>query len=209
MDSKYVLSEDGSIAFSLGSYDRALPLIIDPALTYSTYLGGNFAEAGNGITVDLMGNFYVTGYTNSTNFPRVNAIQNSYGGGGTDAFVAKFDAQGQPVYLTYLGGSSSDEGFGIATDPDGNAYIHGYTGSQNFPRVNAFQQAYGGGFHDAFITKLNPAGSSIIFSTYLGEATMNWEGTSPWMRRAIFTSQGQVRRITSRSATPPAYAPGQ
>ena len=165
---RYSIAKDGAISFAPGSYDPARPLIIDPTLTYSSYLGGNFAENGNSIAADPMGNFYLTGYTNSSNFPRVNAIQNSYGGGGTDAYVAKFNPQGQPVYITYLGGSSSDEGFGIATDPDGNAYISGYTASQNFPLANPFQPNYGGGFHDAFITKLNPTGSALVFSTYLG-----------------------------------------
>jgi hypothetical protein len=168
VDARYSLASDGAITFALGSYDPGMPLIIDPFLTYSTYLGGNFAETGRSIVVDPMGNFYVTGYTNSSNFPTVNAFQSNFGGGALDAFVAKFNPQGQPVYLTYLGGTSSDEGFGIATDPDGNAYVVGYTASQNFPLANAYQATYGGGFHDVFVTKLNPTGSALIFSTFLG-----------------------------------------
>jgi hypothetical protein len=162
----YVVAPDGSISFALGSYDRTQPLTIDPTLTYSTYLGGNFAEYGFGIAADGAGNFYVTGMTNSSTFPTVNAFQ-STNHGIDDVIVAKFNPEGQPVYITYLGGSSIDWGRDIAVDPDGNAYITGYTASTNFPIANAFQPALGGSY-DAFVTKLNPAGSALVFSTYFG-----------------------------------------
>ena len=163
---RYTLAEDGAVRFALGSYNPALPLVIDPVLTYSTYLGGNFAENGTGIAVDPMGNFYVTGHTNSSNFPRVNALQNNFGG-IEDAFVAKFNRDGQPVYITYLGGSHWDFGHDIATDAAGNAYVTGYTLSQNFPLANPFQPTLGGS-NDTFVAKLNPSGSALLYSTYLG-----------------------------------------
>ncbi|HUS14432.1 MAG TPA: SBBP repeat-containing protein, partial [Chloroflexia bacterium] len=164
---QYVVGGDGRIRFAVGSYDHARPLIIDPTLTYSTYIGGNFAEEGFGIAADPAGNFYVTGMTNSSTFPRVNALQNTLLG-SDDAWVGKFNAAGQPVYITYLGGSGSDWALDITSDPDGNAYLTGYTSSTNFPLAAAYQATYGGGFDDAFVTKINPTGSALVFSTYLG-----------------------------------------
>lgn len=166
VEARYTLGKDGVVGFALGSYDAARPLIIDPVLTYSTYLGGNFAENGNSIAVDPAGNFYVTGYTNSSNFPRVNAFQNTFGG-IEDVFITKFGPDGQPIYSTYLGGSHWDFGSDIFADAAGNAYVTGYTASQNFPLANPFQPSRGG-VNEAFVTKLNPEGSALIFSTYLG-----------------------------------------
>ena len=120
-----------------------------------------------GIAVDDPGNAYVTGGTNSTDFPTVNAVQPAFGGGG-DAFVAKLDRNGsQLLYSTYLGGSEVRQGFGIAVDDPGNAYVTGGTDSPDFPTVNAVQPAFGGGA-DAFVAKLNRNGSRLLYSTYLG-----------------------------------------
>jgi photosystem II stability/assembly factor-like uncharacterized protein len=106
------------------------------SLTYSTYLGGNQGETGHGIAADLSGNAYVTGVTTSTNFPTVNPIQATNGGFDGDTFVAKLNSQGSAlVYSTYLGGSSTDVGRGIAVDSTGNAYVTGFTSSQEFPIV--------------------------------------------------------------------------
>jgi hypothetical protein len=166
VDAGYVLAQDGSISFALGAYDRTKPLTIDPTLTYSTYLGGNFAEYGFGIAADSAGNFYVVGMTNSSNFPMVNAYQGS-NRGIDDVIVAKFNPAGQPIYITYLGGSHVDWGLDITVDADGNAYLTGFTASTNFPVANAYQPT-NGGIYDAFVTKLNPTGSALVFSTYLG-----------------------------------------
>jgi hypothetical protein len=140
------------------------------ALIYSTYLGGSDLEVGSGIALDSDGNAYVTGSTLSTNFPTANAFQGTFAGGFAfgDAFVTKFNSAGSAlVYSTYLGGSGEDNGRAIAVDSAGNAYIAGRTGSGNFPTVNAFQSTYGG-VGDAFVTKLNPAGSALVYSTFLG-----------------------------------------
>ena len=137
------------------------------ALVYSTYLGGNASESGFGIAVDSMGNAYVTGQTSSTDFPTLNAIQPSCGG-CQDAYVTKINATGSAlVYSTYLGGSGSEEGRGIAVDASGNAYVAGNTDSTNFPVANAFQPTNQGG-SDMFVTEINALGNAFIYSTYLG-----------------------------------------
>jgi hypothetical protein len=137
------------------------------ALVYSTYLGGSGEEFGRGIAVDGSGNAYVTGFTGSSDFPIANPLQAS-NGGSQNAFVTKINAAGSAlVYSTYLGGNGQDQGFGIAVDGAGNAYVTGWTLSTNFPTGNALQ-ATNGGFSNAFVTKINAAGSALVYSTYLG-----------------------------------------
>ena len=139
------------------------------ARVYSTYLGGGGTDQGHGIAVDGSGNAYVTGYTGSTNFPTSQPSAGAANGGGEDAFVTKLNAAGSAlVYSTYLGGSGTDAGQGIAVDGAGNAYVTGYTSSTNFPTANPLQASNGGGGYDAFVTKLNAAGSALVYSTYLG-----------------------------------------
>ena len=149
------------------------------ALLYSTYLGGSDEEEAWGIAVDSAGNAYVTGYTYSIDFPTVNALRPD-SGGYYDAFVAKLNAAGSALlYSTYLGGSDDDEGWGIAVDSAGNAYVAGYTYSIDFPTASPLQGALGGegyGYEDAFIAKLNAAGSALVYSTYLGGS----DNDEPW-----------------------------
>ena len=163
------------VGFEIASYDPTKPLVIDPVLSFSTYLGGANGENGYGVGVDADGNAYVTGTTGSTDFPTVTPLQ-AASGGDVDVFVAKVNATGTAlVYSTYLGGPGYDRGTAIAVDASGNAYITGLTASNNFPTTTgAFQTAFGGGTcgtaacSDAFVTKLDPAGSSLVYSTYLG-----------------------------------------
>jgi hypothetical protein len=181
IDGGYVLTGADRVSFKLAAYDRSQPLVIDPVfLSYSTYLGG---EAGVAIAVDGHGSAYVTGYAaGSTDFPTSSgAFQGTFSGGGRDAFVAKLNPTGSAlVYSTYLGGSSSDEGRGIAVDASGNAYVTGGTYSTDFPTTaGAFQTTCAGGFPvspcgDAFVTKLNPNGSGLIYSTYLGGGSFDY-----------------------------------
>ncbi|MEP7289163.1 MAG: SBBP repeat-containing protein [Chloroflexota bacterium] len=164
----YRQSDSGEISFVPADYDAALPLVIDPSLTYSTYLGGSGDEYGNGITVDSSGNAYVTGYTYSTDFPTANAFQIA-NSGGDDAFVTKLNAAGSAlVYSTYLGGTDFDDGIGIAVDSSGNAYVTGFTQSTNFPTTAGAYQTVSASSLNAFVTKLNAAGSALVYSTYLG-----------------------------------------
>jgi hypothetical protein len=167
VDGRYVLQADNEIGFEVGAYDRNRPLVIDPTLSYSTYLGGTGDEGGLGIAIDAAGNSYIAGYTTSTNFPTLNPVQAAYAGGPEDVFVAKFDPTGSTLlYSTYLGGAGDDVGEGIAVDPAGNAYVTGYTTSTDFPTLNAFHVA-NGGLSDAFVTKFNSTGA-LVYSTYLG-----------------------------------------
>jgi hypothetical protein len=148
---------------------------INPAgsvLVYSTYLGGGNAQ-GNGIAVDSRGDAYITGYS-GPNFPTKNPLQATYGG-RIDAFVSKLDPSGSAlVYSTYLGGNMYDYGSGVAVDSGGNAYVTGYTSSYNFPKKNPLQKPYGGGRYDAFLSKLNPMGKALVFSTYLGGSNRDY-----------------------------------
>ena len=139
------------------------------ALVYSTYLGGNRVDMGYAIALDSAGNAYVTGQTDSTNFPTAGPFQAAFGGGGTNAFVTKLNTVGSAlVYSTYLGGNASDTGYGIAVDSSNNAYVTGFTTSPNFPTVNPFQSTLKSSIGNAFVTKLNAAGNALVYSTYLG-----------------------------------------
>jgi hypothetical protein len=138
------------------------------AVEYSTYLGGGGNDIGNDIAVNDTHDAYLAGQTNSTNFPRVNAYQSTYGGGSSDAFAARFLSHGlAPVYSTYLGGSGADAGNGIAVDTNSNAHVVGATLSGNFPTSNAYQPN-NAGLSDAFATKLAGDGTALVYSTYLG-----------------------------------------
>ena len=134
---RFTVKRGGHVGFEAGEYDATRPLVIDPVLVYSTYLGGSAEDIGYAIAVDPAGNAYVTGLTHSTNFPTVNPAQRTITGDPfySDVFVTKINSAGSAiVYSTYLGGSRNDEGHGIAVDAVGNAYVSGYTQSTDFPR---------------------------------------------------------------------------
>jgi pimeloyl-ACP methyl ester carboxylesterase len=167
IDADYLILH-GEVSFKIDSYDPTRPLVIDPTLVYSTYLGGGSDDYAYGLALDTQGNVYVSGETFSTNFPLVNGTQVT-NAGNNDAFVSKLSASGtQLLYSTYIGGASVDTSTSIAVDTQGSAYITGRTQSLNFPIKNALQPTYGGAFADAFVTKLNPTGSQLVYSTYLG-----------------------------------------
>jgi uncharacterized protein (TIGR03437 family) len=171
----FVIQGGSQVSFEVARYDASKPLVIDPVLSYSTYLGGSGREFGFGIAVDSSGNAYVTGNTLDDIPITANAFQAGFGG-EQDAFVTKLNAAGTAlVYTTYLGGNRQDFGWGIAVDSSGNAYVTGYTNSTNFPTTTgAFQTKLNGGpaactaCLDAFVTMLNATGSALVYSTYLG-----------------------------------------
>ena len=228
------------VGLALGSYDRSRELVIDPSLSYATYLGGSNEDEAFAIALDASGNAYVTGQTksptfggkaagptfnvfvtklNSTGtalvytdilaatgggancsasgtgscsgnaiavdskgnayvagsatagFPTQSAFQASFGGGANDAFVLKLNSSGTLMYSTYLGGSGDDSANAIAVDGSGNAYVAGGTQSTDFPLVSAIQSSHSG--NDAFVTKIASAGTSLVYSTYLGGSSTN------------------------------------
>lgn len=163
----YELNKEQQVRFQLASYDTKIPLVIDPILAFSTYLGSE--SEGLGIAVDAAGNAYVTGGTDLDNFPTANPLQPA-SGGGKDAFVTKLSPDGALIYSTYLGGSNNEDDsgtLGIAVDGDGNAYVTGDTTSPDFPTVNPIQAALVGE-RAAYVAKLNSTGSALLYSTYLG-----------------------------------------
>ncbi|MCL5670588.1 MAG: SBBP repeat-containing protein, partial [Acidobacteria bacterium] len=171
---RYVVEAGNEVGFALGPYDRRQELVIDPVLSYSTYLGGNGGDIGYGIAVDSSGNAYITGTTGSLNFPTTTGGQDT-SGGGSDAFVTKFNPAGSAlIYSVYLGGGDADIGTGIAVDSAGDAYISGYTSSTNFPTTSGAFQVINGGNIDAFLTKLSPTGTSLVYSTYLGGSGIDY-----------------------------------
>jgi len=163
----YVLYGRDEVGFEVADYDRSRTLIIDPVVSYSTFLGGTSLDSGNGIAVDSSGAVYVTGETSSIDFPVTPGSYQGTNAGGSDVFVAKLGPTGALVYATYIGGELSERGNSIAVDANGNACVTGRTNSTAFPTVNYWQNQLLGDF-DAFVTKLNSQGNALMFSTYLG-----------------------------------------
>src|SRR5262249_14109338 len=181
VSSAFFVRGANEVGFRLGKYDRSKPLVIDPTLIYSTYLGGSISQTGRAITVDSSGNVYVAGETRSANFPKT---AGAFGNTSVDyysvAFVSKFNASGSALlYSAFIGGvapPSFDRSFpwtsayAIAVDREGNAYITGETPVADFPNTpGAFQPSLPESSHrNAFVAKLNPAGSALVYSTLLG-----------------------------------------
>ncbi len=170
----YVRKGANRVGFHLAAYDASRPLIIDPVLSYSTYLGGTGSDVVNGIAVDAGGNAYVMGVTDSIDFPTTpGVLQPQIASSGNHLFVTKLNPSGSAlVYSTYFGGSNpNDLPFSIAVDANGSAYLTGRTFSADFPTTaGAFQPMFAGpsGTTDVFVTKLDPTGSALVYSTYLG-----------------------------------------
>ncbi len=161
----YELKSVNKVGFKLAAYNHREPLTIDPSLAYSTYLGGNEDDNGFGVAVDSTGNAYVTGNTDSTDFPTTTGSLQQAFGGILDAFVSKLNSSGSAlVYSTYLGGSDEDDGLGIAVDSSGDAFVTGHTDSPNFPTTPGALQTIG----TLFVSKLNSTGSDLIYSTHFG-----------------------------------------
>jgi hypothetical protein len=189
---RFEIRGEDEVGFAVGSYDPGHPLIIDPVLAYSTYLGGSAYDAGVSIALDATGNIYIAGDTKSLDFPAVNAYQPNYAGGPFDAVVTKLNPSGSAIlYSTYLGGASYDRANGIVVDANGDAFVAGRADSRNFPVVNPIQATSGGG-PDPFVSEFSPSGSSLLFSTYLG-------GTAFDRANAIALGPGGVVWVTGRT----------
>jgi hypothetical protein len=167
----YVVRDPTHVGFQVAKYDRNSALLIDPVLVYSTYLGGSSDDQLSGIAVDTAGSIYVAGSTDSTDFPLTPL--GTLSTGNTHVLIAKLDATGSNlIYADYLGGNSQDYGYALALDSANNLYVTGGTASSDFPVVNPFQGTYLGGF-DAFLSKISPDGSSLLYSTYFGAGGSN------------------------------------
>jgi hypothetical protein len=194
----YKLLDAHTVAFEIGDYDHSRPLVIDPVLTYSTFFGGNLNTEAWAIALNTNstagatnGSIYIAGETLSKQFSTPGVLQTNFGGGlyNGDAFVAKFtNPATNLVYLTYLGGAADDVAFGLAVDADGNAFVTGYTDSTNFPIENAsglfpsISNSYSANFHTyfghAFVTEVDPNGTDLVYSTYLGGSSSQSGGES-------------------------------
>jgi hypothetical protein len=174
VDGRYVMKGKRQVGFAIGAHDRTLPLVIDPTLSYSTYLGGSGPSGYpdrtfGGIAVDAAGNVIVTGGSYSTDFPTTAGAMDSTMGGIGDAFVTKLNAAGTGlIFSTFLGGGGGEDGYDLTVDAAGNVYVYGNTDSNDFPTTPGALQTAKTASNAAFITKLNPAGNAILFSTYFG-----------------------------------------
>ena len=167
----------GAFDVSLNGQEDAYVVVLNvtgSGLVYSTFVGGSHSDDGRGIALDFASNVYVTGDTNSTDFPVTPGAYGTSLAGLADAFVAKLDPAGSTlVYSTYLGGSGGETGYSIATDSAGDAYVAGFTSSDDYPvTASAFQTTFKGGPpgapYDVYVTKLNRTGTGLVYSTYLG-----------------------------------------
>jgi hypothetical protein len=175
VSAEYVIASNDQVKLKLGAYDAKMPLVIDPVISWTMSLSGSNYDLGEAIALDAAGNSYVTGATLSADLLQGSTRHRTYSAGG-DAYVAKINAAGTAiVYVTFLGGGGLDAAHGIRVDSQGNAVVIGETNSSAdafpaspFPLVNAADGVYGGGLRDAFVTKLNAAGNTLLFSTFIG-----------------------------------------
>ena len=229
---KYVVTRDNHVRFEVSAYDPTKPLVIDPVLEYSTFFGGeDFESTTQPVATDTAGNVYVAGGTFSYDFPTTpGAYDRTCGSDGlcstdgfeifSDVFVSKIDASGRLVYSTFLGGDLGDNAAGVAVDPAGNAYVTGWTFSPNFPTTTgAFQRTFRPGEFeevatDAFVAKLDPTGSALLYSTYLGGGPTLTVGNGGDIALAIATDNSGRAFVTGHTdafdfpVTPSAYQPG-
>ena len=209
----YVLKASNQVGLELGRYDHQRQLVIDPVLAYSTYFGGGGGDIGYGIAVDSSGDAYITGISNSTNFPTTSGSQSGTYGGNGDVFVAKIDPTGttttptttpQLVYSTYLGGSGTDSGNAITVDASGDAFITGSTNSANFPTTSGVFQTTNGGAGDAFVAQINSTGNALVYSSYLGGT-----GADAGMGIAVDSSGNAYITGSTQSPNFPTVGPAQ
>ncbi len=164
----YRLEPDGTVRLRVGSYDPTRPLVVDPVIVNSTYLGGSQTDYGSAVASGADGSTFVAGGTSSANFPGTTGTRMS-----DDAFVAKFDAAGEIVFTTFFGGQSSDSATGLALSPEGRPRIAGMTFSE-LPIVNGPQTTRHDGSHDGFVVEFSADGTAVTYSTYLGGSSTDF-----------------------------------
>lgn len=195
----FTVNTDGTVRFTLGIYDRTLPLVIDP-LVFSTYLGGTVDDIALAMTTDDTSNIYITGQCDvatgggAVDYPVTTGAYDASHNNNEDVFVTKLNPGGSAlIFSTFVGHSGSDIAFGIALDDSNNVFITGSSTSTTYPLVNAYQSSYGGS-QDAFVTKLTRSGNAIRFSTFLG-------GTGADVGRGIVVSSSRRVYVTGRTAS--------
>jgi hypothetical protein len=168
VEGRWVMKGGNRVGFEVGTYDRRKTLVIDPALSYSTYLGGAESDYGTSVAVDASGNAFVIGTTGSIDFPTKNPLQRN-NNGNSDAFVAKLNPAGTAfVYCTYLGGRGTEWAAWVTVDSAGEVVVAGRTGAKDFPTIVGSYQTVNHGHTNGFVSELNATGSALVFSTYLG-----------------------------------------
>ncbi|HLV01294.1 MAG TPA: SBBP repeat-containing protein, partial [Acidobacteriota bacterium] len=164
----FVVDAQNQVSFRVGSYDETAPLVIDPVFSYSSFIGGSHADQINDIEVAADGSVFVTGTTQSLDFPVSSGPFESVAKGRRDVFLMKFRPDKTLAFATFLGGSGDDDGFALAVNSAGQAAIVGSTNSPDFPLEKAFQNTAGGGTSDAFLVVVSGTDSSLVYSTFLG-----------------------------------------
>ncbi len=165
--SRFVRRGPHAVGFAIDDYDPALPLVIDPVLSFSSLLGGVGADVGQDVAFGPGGDTYVVGQTQSPDFPLQGALDGALTGNAADAFVARIDTDGQLVYATFLGGSGEDRAYAVHVDDNGIATIGGETSSADFPTASALRTALAGS-SDGFVARLAADGTALQWSTLLG-----------------------------------------
>ncbi|MBC8164625.1 MAG: SBBP repeat-containing protein [Bryobacteraceae bacterium] len=167
IDARYAVS-NGKVGFELARYDRRKPLIIDPVLQWTNFLGGTGVDTATAIAVDTAGNSYVVGSTSSVDFPASSRFLGVARGGAADGYIIKYNTTGTTAaYATFINGNGNDQPLGVTVDATGNAFVVGSTDSTNFPLVTPVQNIYNGN-QDGFALKINPGGDILVYSTYIG-----------------------------------------
>jgi hypothetical protein len=203
---QFVLLGQDQVGFQVGAYDHSQTLTIDPVVDYSTFFGGSESASASSIAVGKSGNAYITGYTTSADFPSASGSFQRSLSGSSDVFVTELNATGTSLlYSTYLGGNNDESANSIAIDSSGNAYIVGVTLSSNFPTTAGALQTSNTALSDgseAFVTKLNPSGTALSYSTYLGGNAANAANG------VVIDSSGDAYVVGSTSSTQFPTTPG-
>lgn len=222
VEGRFVLRNDREVGFEVGAYDHTRPLVIDPVLQYSTFLGGTANDFGWGIDVDNDGNVYLAGLTGSTTFPTTGGAYDTIHNGSSDGYALKMNSAGNAlVWATYIGGTAADAVWDLARDTSGNVYLAGTTQSTNFPTngsVAAYDTTCGSDAlcnappapalvpADNFVAKLGPNGDTLLYSTYLGgseeEQVPDQVPYDAFMGLAVYQGKAYLTSMTFSSDYP-------